>query len=119
MSAEHDPSTYLQDIQEAIGKIEKYVLGISFEEFTKNTLISDAVLRNLEIIGEAVKQLPFSLTQQHEEIPWKKIAGFRDITIHAYGSIDFAIVWDIVTNKLPELKQVIITMLQKEKDKTK
>jgi len=98
---------YLQDILDAIIKIEKYTKQLSFEEFKENTLVSDAVMRNLEIIGEATKKISKEIRDDYNEVEWKKIAGLRDILIHAYSGIDFDIIWDIVKNKLPILKSSI------------
>ena len=70
---------YLEDIRTSIEKIEEYTGRVSFEEFSGNSLLVDATVRNLEIIGEAVKKLPLPLTAGHPEIEWKKIAGLRDV----------------------------------------
>ena len=87
--------TYLKDILKAINKIEKYTLNLSFEDFTQNPLIQDGVIRNLEIIGEAIKNIPDDVKKANPEVEWKKIAGLRDILIHAYFGIDVNIIWDI------------------------
>lgn len=73
---------YLEDIVDSANKIQNYLEGISFQDFSKNNLLKDAVARNLEIIGEAVKNLPKEIRQEHPKIGWKKIAGLRDILIH-------------------------------------
>ena len=95
---------YLDDILHSIEKIEGYTRNMSYEGFAKTSLVVDAVLRNLEIIGEAVKRLPLEIKRKHSGMEWKKIAGVRDILIHEYFGINLMIVWDIVINKLPELK---------------
>lgn len=72
----------------------------------------DAVVRNLEIIGEAVKQVPELIREAHPDVPWKKIAGLRDILIHAYFGIDLELIWDVTTNKLPALEASALQILQ-------
>lgn len=93
---------YVEDMLAAIAKIERFTKGFAFEEFANDELVQDAVIRNLEVIGEAAKKLPPEAKQRCPEI-----AGLRDILIHAYFGIDLEIVWDIVTNKLPELKAAL------------
>ncbi len=103
--------SYLNDILEAIRKIENYTKDISFDDFVAEELIQDGVVRNLEVIGEAVKNIPGNIKNKKPEVEWKKIAGLRDILIHAYFGIDEDIVWDAVKNKLLELKEKIIEIL--------
>lgn len=104
---------YLEDIIESIRKIEGYLKNIkSFEQFLKKDLIIDGTIRNLEVIGEAVKNLPREYKEKYSDIEWKKIAGLRDILTHAYFGVDLKIIWDLVKNKLPKLKQDIIEILK-------
>ena len=102
---------YLRDILEAIGRIERYTGNMNFEDFSNNELIQDGVIRNLEIIGEAVKNLPDDIKKDYPEVEWRKIAGLRDIPIHAYFGVDLEIIWDIVRNKVPELKEMVRKIL--------
>ena len=109
MPREH--KAFLKDIIISIEKIEKYTLKISFKDFRQNDLIQDAVVRNLEIIGEAVKKIPAEIKAQNPEVEWKKLAGLRDILIHDYFGIDDEIIWDIIINKLSELKTNILDLI--------
>ena len=102
---------YLRDILEAIDKIERYTENMNFEDFSDNELIQDGVIRNLEIIGEAVKNLPDDIKKDYSEVEWRKIAGLRDILIHAYFGVDLEVIWDIVKNKVPELKEMVREIL--------
>lgn len=106
---------FLKDIVFAIQRIDGYVRGLSYEDFSQNQLVQDAVVRNLEIVGDAVKHLPADVQRQHPEVEWKKIAGLRDILIHAYFWVDHAIVWDVVVSKIPELKKQVSEILKKGK----
>ena len=104
---------YIQDILDAINKIEKYTKGFTRVKFQKNTLVADAVAKNLEIIGEASKRIPASIKSQIPSIQWKKIIGLRNILIHEYSGIDKDIVWDIIEHKLPDLKIYLNQILNK------
>ena len=95
---------YLQDIVDSIDDIEEYIQGIDFEEFVRNHMIQDAVIRRLEIIGEAVKNIPDEIKERRNVIEWRKITGFRDVVAHQYFSIMLDFVWEIVETKLFNLK---------------
>lgn len=97
----------LCDIKEAIQRIDDYVGNLSFDEFMKNRKTQDAVVRNLEIIGEAAKILSVGLKRKHRDIPWKELAGLRDRLIHQYFGVNFDIVWRIIKQELPELARQI------------
>lgn len=103
---------YLKDILQAIKKIDKYTQDLTFESLKRNALIIDATVRNLEIIGEASKNIPASIREKYPNIEWKKISGLRDILIHEYFGIDVQILWDIIKNKLPDLKKKITRVLK-------
>jgi uncharacterized protein with HEPN domain len=102
-----DSSAYFDDILDAIGAIREYTGELTREDFGRDRKTVDAVLHNLEVIGEAVKQLPADVRSAHPGVEWQKIAGLRDILIHAYFGIDLDIVWDVVSKKLPALETQI------------
>ncbi len=94
---------HLEDMLAAAEKIVSYVKGMPFDKFCKDSRTFDAVIRNLEIIGEAAKNVPNNIREKYPALEWKKIAGLRDMLIHEYFGVDSDIVWDIISNKLPDL----------------
>ncbi len=99
-----DYKVYLEDILEAIRKIREFTSGTSLAALSNDAKTLDAVIRNLEVIGEAVKRLPEQVRSQQPDIEWKKIAGLRDILIHEYFGINVEVVWDVIQHKLSELE---------------
>ncbi len=106
-----DCKAHLNDILGAIDKIERYTSNMNIKDFSTNELVQDGVIRNLEIIGEAVKNLPDEIKRNYPELEWRKIAGLRDILIHTYFGVDLEVLWDIIKNKIPELKEIIKMIL--------
>jgi len=105
---------YLKDILEAIDRIQEYTESMDIEELTKSNITIDAVMRNLEIIGEAALQLPQKIKDKYEDVPWKDIQDFRIVVAHLYWKVNMVRISDIIENKLDELKQQIQNILEKE-----
>ncbi len=106
-----DESLYLADIKECCEKVLKFTAGMTYKDFVHDDLHYDAVLRNLEIIGEAVKHISEEQRQKYSQVKWRKIAGFRDIVTHNYFGVNDEIVWDIVENEILALLAQIKLML--------
>src|SRR5258708_23913893 len=100
-----DYRVYLEDIMEAIARIRSATSGMSIKSIVTDAKTFDAVVRNLEIIGEATKKVPEHLRAENSDIDWKKIASLRDILVHEYFGIDTDIIWDIIQSKLPILEK--------------
>jgi len=104
-------SLYLADIIECCERVRTYVEGMTYDEFILNNMTVDAVVRNLEIIGEAVKNLPVDIRDLRPEIEWKKVARFRDVIVHHYFKIDYERVWSIAQTKIAEIEDAAKHML--------
>ena len=109
-----DMKLYLIDILDSISLIEKYTKDLSEIDFFENEQVQDAVSRRLEIIGEAVKNIDVNFRNKYPDIPWKKIAGMRDILIHGYFGVNLERIWNIVNKDLIELKVKFKVIMEKE-----
>lgn len=106
-----DPTLLLKDILDNIARIERFTKDISnAEDLASNELVYYAVLKALENIGEAAKNVPEDLKSKYQ-VEWRKISGLRDIIVHNYFGLDHYIIWDIIKNKLQELKGIVVRML--------
>jgi uncharacterized protein with HEPN domain len=104
---------FVEDILDSMDKIENYIENLSYGDFVDNQMIIDAVVRNLEIIGEAANNIPKDIKKEFSNIPWKRMIGLRNIVAHGYFGIDLGIIWEIITKNLPETKPAIIEMYKK------
>ena len=107
MRHKRDNLAYLLHMQDAIDKLKNYIGKHSQEDFFKDEWDHDAVVRNLEIIGEAANNLSASFRDSHKEIPWRKIIDLRNIVAHDYADIDITIIWNIISSYIPELYEQI------------
>ena len=106
---------FLLDIREAIERINAYIGEMKYEDFRQEMKTQDAVVRNFEIIGEAVKNLSKELKKQYKNVEWIEIAGMRDKIIHFYFGVKWSIVWSAIKDKLPGLKANVDTILKEIK----
>jgi uncharacterized protein with HEPN domain len=107
-----DVAVFLQHIRDAIARIEMYTIA-GRRAFLADTMVQDAVIRNLEVIGEALRNLPLDLRRQHPKIPWRSVTALRNVLIHEYFGVDLEIVWRVVERRLPALKRHVELMLAK------
>jgi uncharacterized protein with HEPN domain len=103
MSKWREIADYIDDIRNAIAEVEEFTRGMNYEDFTADKKTVNAVIRSLEVLGEATKHIPASFRKKHHEIPWTKMAGMRDVLIHDYMGVDLRTVWNVVRVRLPEL----------------
>ena len=111
-----DPLVYLQDILESIEPIERYAESLTESAFFSSQEKQDAIIRRLEIIGEAARKLPTEFTRAHQEIPWPRIVAMRNRLIHAYARVDLKLTWAVVERELPKLKRDIRALLEFQED---
>lgn len=109
---ERNDSVYLQHIFEACRRLQSYTADLSQKEFEENELVQDAVLRQLQVLGEAVKRLSEEVRGTHDHVPWRKIAGMRDKVVHDYMGIDLRMAWTTVQKDVPDLHEAVTSILQ-------
>ena len=114
---ERDWTLFLKDIQTHSKRIHSYTKDLSMKEFFKDSKTYDAVMRNIQIIGEAIKHLPADVRKEYKNVDWKKAAGLRDIVVHEYFGINRDIIWDVIQNKIPELEREVKVILKDIKKK--
>ncbi|RLF70556.1 MAG: hypothetical protein DRN55_08475 [Thermoplasmata archaeon] len=112
-----DNVVFLKHILDAINLIEDYLKDKEFQEFRNNHMLQDAVIREIEIIGEAAKKLSVDFKNKYSDIPWRQIAGMRDKLMHGYFGVDLDAVWDTATIDVPSLKERLEEILKKEENK--
>ena len=107
-----DPSIFLKHIEECITHLEKHIKGMTKSKFLKNIKTQDAVIRRIEIIGEAAKNIPSPFKNKHAGIEWKEIAGMRNKLIHEYFGVNLDIVWKTAKEDMPKFKKKILKLLK-------
>ncbi len=110
-------SLFVKDILDCIDKIQEFIGDMDYKQFKDNDLVNSAVIRKLEIIGEASKNIPDFIREKYPEIPWKDMARMRDKIIHFYFGVDYEIVWKVIKERLPELKEKIERVFQEIQEK--
>lgn len=108
------PLDYLRHIRDETVYLMAQTQGLTQEQFSRDATLQRAFVRSIEIIGEAAKQTPDDFKQKHSQVEWRAMAGMRDHLIHGYFGVDYDIVWDVVTNKIPALHQVIEEIVELE-----
>ena len=110
--------TALNDIVESMNRIDDYTKGVDYDTFLNNQMLIDAVIRNLEIIGEAARNVSEEARNKYPEIPWRNMIGLRNILIHQYFGVDESIVWEVIKVNLPETRADFLRAIQEEGDIT-
>jgi uncharacterized protein with HEPN domain len=107
MRRKRDYRDYINDILESIADIESFIEGMTFEDFLRDKKTQNAVIRSIEVIGEAAKKIPKSIRDKYPSIPWKKMTGMRDKVIHEYFGVDLKILWKTIKEDIPSIKPLI------------
>lgn len=108
----NDNFTYIEHMLEAIEKIESYLKGVDFEKFSQDNMLFDAVVREVEIIGEASNRISDDFQKQYPDISWHKVISMRNILIHEYFGVDKELVWSTCQENLPELKDIFLKIIE-------
>lgn len=106
------PELFFNDILDSLKRVTNYSKGLSYEELIKNDMAVDAIIRNFEVIGEAAKYIPEEFKSKYPELPLKEMVGMRNVLIHDYLGIDYKFIWQTIKEDLPELKQIIDTIIK-------
>lgn len=112
MKNQRDYLVYLNDIYDSVNKGIAFINEMTYEDFSKDEKTQFALIRVIEIIGEASKKIPSDIKDQSQEIPWREISGMRDLLIHDYFGVNIQVVWETAKNDLPELKEKIQKLIQ-------
>lgn len=107
-------SLFLQDMQLCFSKVLRYSQGLTRQHFLADEMLVDAVLRNLEVLGEAAKQIPPGVRERHPQVPWRRIAGLRDVLAHAYFGLEEDTIWQIVSESIPALADQLVQVIEAE-----
>ncbi|MBC2697239.1 MAG: DUF86 domain-containing protein [ANME-2 cluster archaeon] len=112
-----EPEVFIEHILESIELIENYTANKTISDFIESVQLQDSIIRRIEIIGEAVKNLPAEVKSNYPDVPWKNIAGMRDVLIHKYFGIDLELTWQVVQKDIPDLKRENLKIKQDLKNK--
>lgn len=108
---------FIEDIANAVKKIERYTNNLDYEEFSDNEMAVDAVIRNFEVIGEAVNNIPNEVKKKFPDVEWSEAVGFRNVLIHNYFGLDLESIWDTIKKNIPNLKKHVTKVLESEKER--
>lgn len=114
MSKGRELADYLADILAAIIEVDQFIAGMTFDQLEEDRKTINAVIRSLEVLGEATKHIPASYRNKHPAIPWSKMAGMRDVLIHDYMGVDLMTVWKVVKERLPEIKTLVEALVSEK-----
>lgn len=112
MRREYRSELFLEDLIESMEIVMEYLDGLTYEEFENDRMRIDAVLRNIQIIGEAARNIPDDIREKNPGVPWGRIVGLRNIVVHAYFGVDLEIIWKIGKENIPETKPMIVRILK-------